>query len=142
MADISIVVASVIRGANSSVEVGRVAGETITAGMAVYLSAANTWLKAVATSGGTALQSGYGTILGVALHAALASQPLAVQTGGQLPLGAPLLVGVFYYVSQTAAGGISLVADLGTADYSSIIGYGATVAIMQIQPMATGLIIA
>lgn len=140
MADISVTATAVVKstGANSNAVIW---GETVTAGMCVYLAADGKWYKAVTTSGGTAIQAG-SLGLGIAQTGGAANQPGFVQTTGDLTIGATIAVGVFYYVSQTAAGGFSLPADLGTGDYSSIIGYGKTTAVMTVLPIATGLTLA
>ena len=137
MADITVTATSVVKGSGAIINKERVAGETITAGMPVYLkSSDNKWWKS--QSDGTAAEA---DAQGIALHAASADQPLAVQTGGSITIGATILAGVFYYVSNTA-GGICPVADLGTADYVTVIGYGTTTALMTVQPLATGVVLA
>lgn len=137
MADLTITAANVVKGSGATVNRDRVAGETITAGQAVYLkSSDNKWWKA--QSDGTSAEA---DAQGVALHAASAEQPLAVQTGGSITIGATVAAGVFYYVSNTA-GGICPAADLGTADYVTAIGYGLTTSTIQVQPIATGVVLA
>lgn len=137
MADISITATSVVPGTGAQINKERVAGETITAGMPVYRKASDDrWWKS--QTDGTSAEA---DALGIALHAASAGQPLAVQTGGQITIGATIAAGVFYYVSNTA-GGICPVADLGTADYVTVIGYGVTTSIMMVYPVATGVVLA
>lgn len=97
---------------------------TITAGMSVYLTSSNTWAKAGAT---TATLAGSGSRVGVALHAALSGQPLAVQESGVINLGATLAVGTLYYVSRTA-GLICLISDLVSTDKINILGLAITTA--------------
>lgn len=100
------------------------AGETITAGQCVYLkSSTDEWMKAQAD--GTAEEAGSGVDLGIALHASLDGQPLAVQTSGTITIGATPTVGVMYCVSATA-GGICPQADLVSTNKISFIGQGAT----------------
>ena len=81
MADLSITAASVAR-VSGSLNKDFLAGTTVTAGQPVYLNTGtNNWLLALAT--GSALQAGVGTKYGIAMHAALNGQPLAVM---QFPL--------------------------------------------------------
>ncbi len=80
-------------------------------------------------------------LLGVALNGGAVNQLAVVLCAGNYTVGGTIAVGVFYYVSNTA-GGIAPIADLGSGDYVSIIGYGVTTAIMKIAPVATGLTLA
>lgn len=142
MAELVITPASVISGANPTLVKDYVAGETITAGMAVYhLASDSKWY--MAQNDNTAAQSGSGPLVGpggvgVATHAALAGQPLVVQTGGTITIGAAILVGVHYFVGPTF-GGIGVAADIASGKYMTRIGYGITTAIMQLDIKASGL---
>lgn len=137
MADLIITEPNVVKGSGAIVNKDRVAGESVTAGQPVYLKSSDQkWWRA--QSDGTAAEA---DAQGIALHAASADQPLAVQTGGQITIGATIQAGVFYYVSNTA-GGICPVADLGTADYVTAIGYGVSTSILYVQPIATGVALA
>lgn len=137
MADISITPASVVKGSGAIVNKERVAGETVTAGQVVYLKSSDSkwWL---AQSDGTSAEA---EAQGIALHAAAANQPLAVQTLGSITIGATVAAGVFYYVSNTA-GGICPVADLGSADYVTAIGYGTSTSAIYVNPIPTGVVLA
>lgn len=138
MADISITPGSVVKGTGAVINRERVAGESITAGQAVYRKASDDkWWRADSDTGSSAEADA----LGVALHAASANQPLAVQTGGQITIGATIAAGVFYYVSNNA-GGIAPVADLGTADYVTAIIYGISTSVAVVSPIATGVVLA
>jgi len=131
MADITITAANVIR--TSADTTTGIAGETITAGMAVYLKASDSryWK---AQSDGTLAEA---TAVGVALHAALANQPLTIATSGTINIGATTAK-VFYYVSSTA-GGIAPVADLTSGHYIASIGYAtATDGSFVVKPTVTG----
>lgn len=139
MANLVITATSVVKGAGASIDSTHVWGETVTAGQVVYLNSDNKFYLANSDAvNGTALKSGVGTTFGVALNGGAINQAAFVQTGGQVTIGATLLVGVWYYLSNTG-GGICPVADLGTGDWSTILGYGSTVALMTIQPTSTGL---
>ena len=103
------------------------AGETITAGMSVYLSASNLWM--MAQCDGTAIQAGSGTRTGISLHASLSGQPLAVQETGVVNLGATLAIGTLYVIS-TAFGKIAPFADLVSTNKITILGIGQTTALL------------
>lgn len=118
MVDLTVTAASVVRGSNAVVERNYDAGETITAGQAVYFdSSTSKWMKADA-NGSSALAR---TPRGIALNGASSGQPLAVQTAGDITIGATLTGGTEYYLSDTA-GGICPLADVGTGEYFATIG--------------------
>lgn len=125
MADITVTAASVAPGA-SSVQIQGIAGETITAGMAVYFNASTSkWMKA--TAAGTAAQSGNGTQYGIALTGSSNGQPIVVDTSDPngISIGGTTVVGTIYCVSAAAAGGICPWADLVATNYVTPIGVGA-----------------
>lgn len=137
MSDLAITAANVVKGSGATVNKDANAGESITAGQAVYKKASDgKWWKAQTDD-----TSAQADAQGIALHAAAADQPLAVQTGGSIAIGATVAAGVFYYVSNTA-GGICPVADIGSADYVTQIGYGLTTSTIMVQPIATGVTLA
>lgn len=119
MADLSITAGSVVKG-TGAVTVQGLAGETITAGMAVYLdSSANLYKKASTSTATTA------AVVGIALNGASLNQPIVVQTAGQITIGATVAAGVWYEVSDTG-GGIRATSDAGhnTGDFCTLIGGG------------------
>lgn len=133
MADITITATSVVPSTGAVINKERVAGETVTAGQPVYLkSSDNKWWKTDSDDTEATAQ-----VIGIALHAASANQPLAVQTGGLLTIGATIAAGVFYYVSNNA-GGICPVADLGSNDWVSVVGYGSSTSVLVVHPLYTG----
>jgi len=133
MADITITAANVVK--TSADTAAGIAGETITAGQAVYLKASDSrYWKA---SNATAAEA---NVVGVALHAALAGQPLTIATAGTINIGATTAK-VFYYVSPTA-GGICPVADVLSTKYISSVGYAtATDGSFVVKPTATGAVV-
>jgi len=132
MADLSITVASVKPGTGAVLETGT-AGETITAGMSIALSAGKL-VKYDADSATAAIR----TLRGVALHAALVDQPLSIQKKGQIAIGATVAVGAGYYGSATA-GGICPVADLATGMYPGFLGFAVTAAIIDLNIVNAGV---
>lgn len=105
MADISVTPGNVVAGSNATRDTGT-AGETITAGKAVFLNTAtNRWM--LSDNNGT----GTRTVRGIALNGASANQPVAVLKDGDITIGATLTAGTDYWLSATA-GGICPRADL------------------------------
>jgi hypothetical protein len=133
-ADLTITAASVARGTGATTTVGT-AGATLTAGQAVYQSTADNKMYPSLASG-TALQA---TFAGVALHASLAGQPIAYQTGGNITIGATVVVGTIYVVS-TNAGGIAPWADLIATNNVTVIGYGLNATTITYSPIITGVV--
>jgi hypothetical protein len=110
MADLAITAANVVPGTNAKISHGGFAGEAITAGQPVYLAAATQrWMKA----DNDAVASEARAATGIALTGSSTGQPVAVQTAGDITLGAVLTAGTPYYLSATA-GGICPVGDLVT----------------------------
>lgn len=116
MADLTITAADVVN-TSGAIQSGT-AGETITAGMAVYVKAADSRLWK-AQCDGTAAEA---TAVGIALHAALAGQPLAYAGNGSvIDIGATTSKTI--YVVSATAGGVAPVADLVTGNYISRLGH-------------------
>ena len=135
MADLTITVASVVKGAGASVENGT-AGANVTAGQPVYKDAgdSNKFKLADSDSATAAVRSPYG----LALHASLAGQPLQVLTGGPITIGATLTAGLAYYLSKTA-GGICPVADIASGGYATIIGIATSTTVLNIKFQESGV---
>lgn len=131
MADITITAANVKAGGDAITRQG-VAGESITAGQAVTLSTAGKFVKS--DNDATGLKD----VVGIALHAASADQPLTVQTGGSITIGATLTAGTAYYLSATA-GGICPVADLVSGKDVILIGLATSTTVLQLRITDTGV---
>lgn len=125
MADLTITASAVLPGANASISQGT-AGETITAGKAVYLaSATKKWMLADSDSATAEARKA----VGIALNGASLNQPVAVQTAGDITLGAVLTAGTAYYASDDA-GGICPVADLASGDYVCLLGLAKSTSVL------------
>lgn len=137
MADITVTATSVVGGTGPTVNIERqyLAGATITAGQAVYLSSSNTWL--LADSDGAAAARACG---GVALNGAATGQPVAVQTSGSITIGGTVVSGTPYFVSNTA-GGICVLGDLGSADTVIYIGVATSTTVIALQIHNPGAVI-
>ncbi|MDW9899115.1 hypothetical protein GOB10_25755 [Sinorhizobium meliloti] len=117
MADLVLAASDIIAGPNSAQEHG-MAGETITAGKAVYKSASTKkWMLADSNSAtAAARQAG-----GIALNGASDGQPITVHKSGDLTVGAVLTAGQAIYLSDTP-GGLCPLADVGAGEYVCLIG--------------------
>ncbi len=120
MADLAITASQVKAGAGA-VEGTGVAGATITAGQSVYEDQADGKIKLADSN----LSLAAAKAKGVALHGALANQPVRYQKGGKVIVGAAAAPakGTVYVVSGTA-GGIAPHGDLLSGVYTTILGVG------------------
>lgn len=142
MADITITPANVAPG-TSATQISGIAGETITAGMAVYFkSSTQKWMKAAC--GATAEESGYGVQYGIALTGSSLNQPVVVDTSDAngITIGGTTVQGAAYVVSATP-GGICPIEDLVAGNFVTILGVGQTGnKIVGISNAATGIAVA
>lgn len=140
MSDLSITAANVLAGTGADITRGT-AGATITAGQAVYLDEATTgqWLLADSDSATVAARGS--ARFGIALNGAADGQPLAVQTGGDITIGATLVAGVAYYLSD-APGAICPFADLATGDFVTLVGIATSTTVLKIDPLYSGAVAA
>lgn len=136
MADLVITAASVVAGNGAKTDRG-IAGATITAGQVVYLDAADNKYKLADTDSATAAVR---SPVGIALHAALAGQPLVILTSGLITIGATLLAGVFYYLSGNP-GGICPVADVAAGDYPCVIGGATSTTLLDVRFHESGVVL-
>jgi hypothetical protein len=138
MAEITVTAANVSLSSGPQ-EVG-IAGETITAGMSVYLKASDSrYWKAQAD--GTAAEV---DAVGITLHGSLAGQPLAIaKNGAVINIGGTTAAGVFYYVGNTA-GGVGLAGDLTSTNRVVQLGYatGTSGAVFNVAIKNTGSVLA
>lgn len=117
MAALTITAANVLGSAGPT----KLAGATITAGQAVRLSG-DTVIPAVNDNAANA------NVYGVALNGGAAGQPIAVQQGGDVTIGATVAVGKWYVLGT--AGGIIPVDDIAGAEFPSLIGFGQSAALL------------
>ena len=135
MADLVITAANVVAGSDAVRESGT-AGATITAGQAVYLDTTDMKYKLADSNGAAALR----VPSGIALNGASNGQPLVIQKGGDITIGGTLTAGIPYFLSDTP-GGICPLADIGTGEFSCIVGIAesASVLAVNIQPSGVSL---
>lgn len=135
MADLSVTAANVAKSAGTT-KYGT-AGETITAGQALYLASGDSklyLLDADDTEAKAAFE-------GIALNGASADQPVAYLSAGDSAVinpGATVTVGEIYVASGTP-GGIAPEGDLASSDYVTIIGIGLTSSTMSVIGESSGV---
>lgn len=131
--DLTITPANVIIS-NGTRQLG-VAGETITAGMPVYLNGSNLLMKADANASAAAAAA-----VGISLHGATVNQPLAYLGSDNevLAFGAILTVNTCYIVSATA-GGIAPIADNATGWYLQVLGFAITTSTLKLKLFTSGV---
>jgi hypothetical protein len=134
MADLSVTAANVVAGSGATVERGT-AGATITAGQVVYQDpVSGKFLLADSNSATAAVRAPDG----IALNGASLNQPLAVHTGGPVTIGATLVAGTTYTLSETP-GGLQPTADLGSGEYPSIIGMATSTTVLNVDIQSAGV---
>lgn len=133
MADLTITAANVVKGSDATIEQGT-AGATITAGQVVYKDANGKYQLADSNSATAAARSPRG----IALNDASANQPMAILRSGDITIGATLTAGVAYYLSDTP-GGICPVADVGSGEYSVIIGIAESTSVLAVRIQESGV---
>ncbi|MDW9376801.1 hypothetical protein GHK33_20475 [Sinorhizobium meliloti] len=135
MADLSINSALVVGGTNSTRDTGT-AGETITAGQAIFLSSTtNKWLLSDNNGAGTR------TVHGIALNGASLDQPVSIHKSGDITVGATLVAGTDYWLSGTA-GGICPRADLVAGMDTIQIGIAKSTTVLSVDIQDPGVTLA
>lgn len=134
MADLVITAASVLAGAGATIERGT-SGATVTAGQAVYKAASDSKFKLADSNSATAeVKEPYG----IALNGASDGQPLSVMTLGDITIGATLVPGTAYYLSETP-GGIQPADDLATGEKVSQIGIAKSASVLAVRVIKSGV---
>jgi predicted transcriptional regulator len=133
MADLTITATNVVPGTGASIQYG-IAGETLLAGQALYLKAADgrMW-KAECDAAVEAA-----TCAGVALNGASPGQTVGFVSNGTMTIGATTAKTTTYMVSA-AAGGICPQVDLVSTNKICIVGVATdTVGTFIVRPFLTG----
>lgn len=127
MADLTITAANVVAASDAARDQGT-AGESIAAGKPVYLaSTSKKWMLADSNSAtAEARKAG-----GIALNGASLNQPIAIHKSGDLTLGATLVPGTAYYLSDTP-GGICPLADVGSGEYVCQLGLAKSASVLTV----------
>lgn len=133
MADLSITAANVIAAAAAETENGNL-GAAVTAGQVLYKAAADgLWYLADNNSATAAVRQA----TGIALNGGGIGQPVRVLRSGPVTIGATMTAGVTYYLSDTP-GGICPIADVGTGEYSCIIGIATSTTVLDVRFQYSG----
>lgn len=135
MANLTITAANVVPGLNADIKQGSLAGVSITAGQVVYLNDTTKKWDLADNNGASALIR---TAKGIALNSAAVNQPVAVQVGGQIAIGATVVVGTTYYLSDSP-GAIGVAADNVTGEYVTIIGVAVSATTIALDISNTGV---
>ncbi|MBB4235049.1 DUF2190 family protein [Rhizobium esperanzae] len=138
MADITLTPASVVAGTGATTKTGT-AGAAIAAGDFVYLDTATTGKWQLADSDAASAEArGQTGNIGVALNSAAANQPIVVQTGGPVTLGAVFTAGQTLYLSDTP-GKLCPLADITGGDYYTIVGLASSTSVLNIDFQYSGV---
>lgn len=134
MSDFVITNTAVVAADNAVKESG-LAGETITAGKAVYKSpTTKKWMLADSNSATPAAK----TAGGIALNGASLNQPVTVAKSGDITMNAVLTAGSAVYLSDTP-GGLCPDADVGAGENVCQIGIAKSTTVLAVRITAPGV---
>ncbi|WP_342248610.1 hypothetical protein [Sphingomonas sp. OTU376] len=134
MADLSITAALVLAGVGANLDFGGKAGATITAGKVVYEDDTTNRYGLADSNGSAAAKQAKG----IALGGASDGQYLAVLRAGPITIGATLVPGTAYYLSDTP-GGICPLADVGSGENVVQIGIAASTTVLHVDIQNPGV---
>ncbi len=134
MADLTVTAANVVAGSNPGTDT-YLAGETITAGQALYLASATKKFMKADNDSGTAEAK---VATHIALNGASANQPVVGQKSGTVTIGATMTNGAAYYLSATA-GGICPDADVVAGKNVCLIGFAISTTVLSLGFRAPGV---
>jgi hypothetical protein len=132
MADITITAASVVPSSSAVLE-DIIAGATLTRGQPYYLDSADSYTAKPADADTQAAARAVGI---VAADLAVGQVGKGIRSDPALAIGATVAAGTAYYVSTTA-GGICPVADLGSGDYTTLLGLGISTTQIALAPLVS-----
>lgn len=128
MADLTITAANVVAGTGAETENGSL-GAAVTAGQVLYKASADgLWYLADNNSATAAVRQA----TGIALNGGGIGQPVRVLRSGPVTIGATMTAGVTYYLSDTP-GGICPIADVGSGEYSCIVGIATSTTVLDVK---------
>lgn len=140
MADITITAANVILSTGTTAEskpvlVRKIAGTTIAAGQILCRNTTTGKMELADANGAEAYHK---VAAGIAVHGALADQPIEYIESGDIAVGAVLTAGTYYVLSATA-GVLCLLSDLSSGRGVSYIGYATTTSNLRVKVANTGV---
>jgi hypothetical protein len=128
MVDLTITPANVLPSGTGQFTQSGTAGETIAAGKAVYFSnTTKKWMLADSNSVTVEARKA----IGIALNGASLDQPVDILISGAIVIGATLVAGTSYFLSDTP-GGICPLADVGSGEYVCLIGIAASTTVLNV----------
>lgn len=134
MADLSVTATSVVAGSNPGTDT-YLAGETIAAGKAIYLSSSTSkWMLADSNSATVEAR----TATHVALNGGSLNQPVVGMKSGDITIGATMTAGATYFLSDTP-GGICPDADVGAGEWVCQIGVAVSTTVLRLGIRAYGV---
>lgn len=135
MPDLVLVPAQVLPGPGATYAYG-VAGVAITAGQVCYLDAATKQFT-LADANGTVTTA---TAKGVAMHASSPGQPLTLQSGGEIVLGAgaAMVVGGLYVLSANP-GMVAPSGDLAAGHWTTLLGVAVSATNLRLAVLNSGV---
>jgi hypothetical protein len=135
MVDLTITPASVVAAGNASTQ-GGIAGASITAGQVVYREAATGQWKLADNNGATVESKTPG---GIALNSAGTGQTIEVAVSGDVTIGATLVAGSPYYLSETP-GGIQPQTDMiTTGETVNLLGLAKSTSVLSLRIQTPGV---
>lgn len=132
MTDLVITAANVLEGTAARKQTG-VAGANITQGDSVYVDTSGQLQAAL-----KAVDAASAEAVGIALNSAEAGQPVTFQSGGEIDVGATLVVGETYVVGA-AAGGIAPIADVISTEFATILGVATAAGVLKMGILQSGV---
>lgn len=133
MANLSQTAANVVAQAGARINKSYKYGGTVTAGMPIYIDAADGKAKAADNNVTAALANAPF----LALNSGSDNQPADLLEDGDVNIGATLTVGETYIVSATA-GAIAPVADVSTG-FVTVLGVAISASLLRFKPIVSGI---
>lgn len=134
MADLTITATSVVPQPGATIR-SATAAAAITAGQILYLNSSG--LAALADANASASSE----VVGMAVCNAAAGQTVSYISAGPCAMGTILTAGVIYVLSSTA-GGLCPAADLGSTEYTSIVGVATSTSVLSVKINNSGALTA
>lgn len=132
MTDLVITPANVLEGTQARKQT-KTAGAQITQGDSVFIDSSDQMQAAQKD-----VDAASAAAVGIALNSAEAGQPVTFQSGGDIDVGATLVVGETYVVGA-AAGGIAPIADVISTEFSTILGIATAAGVLKMGVLQSGV---
>jgi len=132
MTDLVVTAANVLEGTQARKQ-SKTAGAQITQGDSVYIDTSGQLQAAL-----KGVDAASAAAVGIALNSAESGQPVTFQSGGEIDVGATLVVGETYVVGA-AAGGIAPVADVISTEFATILGIATAAGVLKMGVLQSGV---